>query len=92
MHDSNTHLCPLCHTALKAIARYPNNVCSNCAARGTDKEGRLMAFGNVDMTGGYIAKYRDTGEVYERHGCYIEGIKCYANEAKFGGIVIEVKR
>ena len=47
---------------------------------------------NVDATGGYRAVYVDTGEVYDSHICYIDGIECYADEVKFGGIVIEVKR
>ena len=68
MNDPNTHPCPICHTALKVIPRYPNYVCRECAASATDIEGRPLAFGNVDMTGGYMAKYRDTGEVYESHG------------------------
>ena len=31
----------------------------------------------------------DTGEPYERHECYIDGILCDADEGHFGGIVIQ---
>jgi len=32
----------------------------------------------------------DSKEEYKSHDCYIDGIKCRADEARFGGIVIEV--
>jgi hypothetical protein len=44
------------------------------------------------MFGGYVAYYWDSNnaEEYNSHECYIDGIKCWADEARFGGIVIEV--
>jgi len=41
------------------------------------------------MTGGFIAEYEDTGESYPSHECYVDGIPCYADEGRFGGIVIQ---
>ena len=41
------------------------------------------------MSGGYAAEYADTGDPYESHECFVDGIECYADEARFGGIVIE---
>jgi hypothetical protein len=41
------------------------------------------------MSGGYSAEYADTGDPYESHECFVDGIACYADETRFGGIVIE---
>ena len=43
----------------------------------------------IDTAGGYRAEYADTGEPYESHECYIDGILCDADEGHFGGIVIQ---
>jgi hypothetical protein len=43
----------------------------------------------VSLSGGYAARYADTGEPYSSHACYIDGLPCWADEARFGGIVIE---
>lgn len=49
-----------------------------------------MKFSNVDMTGGFIAQYADTGEAYPlEHECYVDGVHCHADEGHFGGIVIQ---
>ena len=48
-----------------------------------------LLFFNESISGGYLAKYADTGESYPSHDCYIHGIKCYADEHRFGGIVIQ---
>jgi hypothetical protein len=43
------------------------------------------------MGGGFAAKYVDDGAEYPGHECYIDGVKCYADEAHFGGVVIQVQ-
>ena len=52
-------------------------------------DGRLLKFSNVDISGGFRARYLDTGAEYASHECFIGGVKCHADEAHFGGIVIE---
>jgi len=42
------------------------------------------------MDGGFQALLVDSQEEYPSHICYIEGIKCWAEEGRFGGIAIEV--
>jgi hypothetical protein len=42
------------------------------------------------MSGGFVAQYQDTGEERHSHVCFIDGIKCWADEARFGGIVVQV--
>ncbi|MFP4341650.1 MAG: hypothetical protein ACLFQO_14480 [Cyclobacteriaceae bacterium] len=83
------HHCPICSKELKVIRRYPKYVCPECKYKATDKDGHELSFSNVDFTGGFTASYTDTGEKYNSHTCYIDGIECYADEARFGGVVIQ---
>ena len=84
--------CPICNTVVELYSRYPKYVCQDCYRRATDINGRKLHFSNVSISGGYIAYYADSNdkEEYRSHDCYIDGIKCRADEARFGGIVIEV--
>jgi hypothetical protein len=83
------HNCPICKIALTPEPRYPKYVCSSCASMATDKDGRLLEFFNSDLSGGFEARYVDTQETYTSHRCFIDSIECYADEARFGGIVIQ---
>ena len=80
--------CPICDSSVPVSERYPNYVCDKCYLRATDEEGRSLSFSNVSLSGGFAAIYRDTHEERDSHICYIDGIKCRADEARFGGIVI----
>ncbi|WP_293337254.1 hypothetical protein [Microcoleus sp. CAWBG58] len=42
------------------------------------------------MDGGVEAVVVDTQEEYPSQLCYIEGVKCWAEEGRYGGIAIEV--
>jgi hypothetical protein len=57
--------------------------------RAADEDGRSLSFSNVSLSGGFAALYRDTREERTSHICYIDGVKCRADEARSGGIVIE---
>lgn len=81
--------CPICATSVEPNSRYPCYVCQKCAAKATSADGRLLSFHNEGFSGGYVAHYADTGGDYPSHECFIEGVKCHADEARFGGIVIE---
>jgi len=81
--------CPICHTSVPAFARYPRYLCMECASRAKSMDGRSLKFSNIDMTGGFIVEYADTGEPYDSHECYVDGIQCHADEGHFGGIVIQ---
>ena len=72
--------------------RYPNYLCLNCFKRAVSIDGRPLSFSNVSVSGGYIAKYADTNEPYDSHDCYVDGIKCYADEAHMGGNVITLAK
>jgi predicted RNA-binding Zn-ribbon protein involved in translation (DUF1610 family) len=81
-------VCPICNNPVTPSERYQNYVCKDCAKLARSQDGRGLAFFNVSLSGGYAAQYTDTNEPYNSHDCYIHGIKCYADEHRFGGIVI----
>jgi hypothetical protein len=85
----NEQNCPICNASIRANPRYPKYICKSCVAKASSIDGRLLAFSNLHIFGGFDAVYTDTGEKYLSHDCYISGVKCYAEEAYFGGIVIE---
>ena len=81
--------CPICSRPVTPNPRYPRCVCPDCAGRASSADGRRLRFYNQDLSGGYTAEYADTGETYPGHACYIDGVPCIADEARFGGIVIQ---
>lgn len=82
-------LCPICSAEVRPSQRYPRYVCNTCADKAASADGRRLVFSNVGMSGGSVARYADTGEKYSGHECFVGGIKCHADGARFGGIVIE---
>ena len=85
-----SYACPICTTVLEPSSRYPRRVCDGCAARAGAVDGRPLLFSNKDLSGGFAAHYADTGEPYDSHACWIDGVPCHADEHRFGGVVIEV--
>jgi len=84
--------CPICKTDLQPKTRYPNYVCSECSNKASDKLGNPLSFGNIGIGGGFEAFCAKTNKKHDSHICYIEGIECFADEARFGGIVIEINK
>lgn len=84
-----TQFCPICSTAVAPNPRYPRYLCESCSRKATSADGRLLSFSNVSLSGGFVARYADTGEQYSSHECFVGKVKCRADEARFGGIVIE---
>ena len=82
--------CPICGIQVRPNVRYPRYLCGSCAARVTDAAGRSLSLSNIGFEGGYRAVFTDTDELYGKHECYVDGIRCYADEARFGGIVVQV--
>jgi len=81
--------CPICSVVVGPHARYPRYVCGACAAAARSADGRPLSFVNADVSGGYRAEYADTREPYGSHECFVRGVRCWADEARFGGIVIQ---
>ena len=85
----NTQTCPICKNPVQPSERYPHYLCADCVSKAKSEDGRPLKFSNEDMSGGFIARYADTGESYPSHECYVDGAPCYADEYRFGGIVIQ---
>jgi hypothetical protein len=55
----------------------------------TDKSGKGVAFYNITGDGhGCQGRYQESGKLYRGNVCFVRGVKCYAEEAYMGGIVI----
>lgn len=86
---NDIHDCPICAEKVAHFERYPNQVCERCAGKTSDAYGRRLKFSNANRSGGLRGVYLDSGEEYARQICYIDGRKCFVNEHRFGGIVVE---
>ena len=87
---SDTRPCPICGEHAPANPRYPRQVCAECAGRAVDEHGRALTFYNQGLSGGFQAQYADTGEWRDGPICYVDGVRCRAEEGRFGGIVVQV--
>ena len=92
------HKCPLCLDILTYYTdRYPKMICIKCAngenGKIIDNFGNDVSFSNIDIYGGFAShhKINNDNEIIHKsdHICWINSIKCYANEMRFGGIVIQ---
>jgi len=79
--------CPLCNATIHNWARYPRSVCGDCAALTVTANGDKIEFYNPYVAGSGFASIVN-GQKGEEHICYINGNKCYADEFRFGGIVV----
>lgn len=90
MSERETQYCPICDETVTPSSRYRNYVCEDCTEKAVDSEGRTVTFGNTSLLGhGCQGMYKETGERYDSNICFIDGIKCKAEEAYFGGVVIQ---
>ena len=80
--------CPICHCILREHPRYKRYLCPECASEAESEDGRPLCFANFTESGGYKAWYADTEEPYESNLCFVRGVRCWAEDAKFGGIAI----
>lgn len=81
--------CPICRNEIEKNERYPNQICEDCAERIADKDGREIVL-EFNWSGGFSVRYKDRGERYFDQFIYINGIKCKAEEDRFGrGIIIQ---
>lgn len=83
MEQSN---CPICNGLTFTTSRYPNKICNNCEELTVTKNNENIRFFNVDHSGGFVSIVN--GKNGDIHECYVNNIKCYADEARFGGIVV----
>jgi hypothetical protein len=81
--------CPICERQVEGNERYPQYLCKTCASKALSRDGRLVRFDNVTFSGGLCGHFVDTGNEYLSDGCFIDGFACRAEEARFGGVVIQ---
>jgi hypothetical protein len=85
-------ICPVCHTSVEINPRYPNYLCQLCCDRAVDAQGRQLDLYNISVSGGFKAHFKQDGspapEVTESHIVYVGFLKVWADEARFGGIVL----
>ena len=83
--------CPICENNVHPMQRYPNYICSKCIERYDTLtfDGKPITFSNIDWWGGFQSHIEGDKTPTEIHKCYINGIECWADEARFGGIVIQ---
>lgn len=85
-------LCQICRENVSPSIRYPNRVCDNCYNKAETEEGERIYFENEGISGGFIARRVNDNSIYKVEGghlCFIDNVKCWAEEAYMGGIVIE---
>ena len=80
--------CPICDKTMMYLERYPKMICHECVELAMTKNGESIKFYNIDHTGGFLSIVNDVKG--EDHECFINNKKCYADEARFGGIVVEL--
>jgi len=83
------HTCPICDSKMMYSERYPRAICCECVETAVTKDGNPITFYNVNHSGGFISYVN--GQKGEIHECQVQGVSCYADEARFGGIVVSVK-
>ncbi len=89
--DNLSQSCPICGAGQTPNPRYPRYLCPDCATQALDETGRRLKFFNTHISGGFQAAYADTGELRDSHVCFVRGVRCWADEARFGGIVIQTQ-
>ena len=85
--------CPICKNIMNIqMERYPKMICCDCNNTDIkDSEGNNVTFENESMYGGFVSLHIIDNNVVEKkeHVCYVKGIKCFADEARLGGIIIQ---
>ncbi|RZJ75091.1 MAG: hypothetical protein EOO45_06705 [Flavobacterium sp.] len=87
-------LCFNCRNSVQYNPRYPKYICGQCQSLLTDVTGRSVEYFNTGWSGtgcqGYFAGTNQKEE-YNSDTCYIADKLFTAEEARFGGIVIQAK-
>jgi len=85
--------CAICSAPQPHIGpgtRYPRGVCASCQARAVAEDGEPVTFVSTERMSYGWARQRPSGALEDVSTCLIDGIPCRAEEARFGGIVVQV--
>ena len=69
--------CPICKGSVKPQPRYLAYVCEACLADGVEVEGNIIPKSKIDVYSNLSVN------------CKVNGIECVAQEARFGGAVVQ---
>ncbi|MDG6347559.1 hypothetical protein QAA18_02185 [Luteimonas sp. 8-5] len=86
---SKVHPCPDLFGRDAVNARYPRAVCNDCAARTTDAKRQPVTLGNAGLSGGLVSSSPHAPVIDEQAICFIDDVACIAEEARFGGVVVQ---
>ncbi len=92
-NQENKQFCPICNVQLGFFSpRYPKAICEKCSENLKDSDGFNVTHYNTGISGGFKSVHDINGTNVEKddHICFCNGVKCYADEARFGGIVIQM--
>lgn len=84
--------CPNCKNEIGFNPRYPKALCRNCFSELTDTNGRKVEFFTLDYGCQGYFKNTEQQEKYNSDVCFIDDKEFLAEEARFGGIVIQLKK
>ena len=78
--------CPICNDTTITIPRYPNKICYGCSLLTITDKGEKIQFFNKNHGGGFKSIVNNIeGDI---HDCFVNNIPCYAEEYRYGGIII----
>lgn len=91
--------CPHCGASVHYFGRYPKYICRECSSKDAfDKDGNFLDFTNLGISGGFKiitknkeGKIMDEDDTQQFCDCFIDGKLFFAQEARFGGTVIQLK-
>lgn len=84
--------CSNCKSEVPFNQRYPKYICNSCEMKIHCSEGRKIGFYNEEALGfGCVGYYSDSKEEYPSKTCFIGDREFFAQEARFGGIVLQLK-
>ena len=92
---ASTTQCFICNTSVlnHFSSRYPLIACDSCSLKTVDASGFKIEFENEDESGGFVSVHYNSHlnrtHTGREHSCFINNVPCYANEHRFGGIVIQ---
>jgi hypothetical protein len=89
---SDIKLCPICSQQMPYSERYPNSICGAHYNECIDSNGNHVTYENADEFGGLVSYHTIDNTIVRRidDTCFVRGIKCFVEEARMGGIVIQV--
>jgi len=83
-------LCPACGGEGRGSISYPAAICRDCEARLVDWAGRPVDITNTSFLGtGIQVSNGEDVIVDDDTPIFIDGIACWAREARFGGVVVQ---